>query len=103
VLQGGSNNEFMYLASKPSTSQSETHAALLTTTQQFMDFELKSKVITFKQQRQNYPPNNWETAWIMWNWLDNYHQNSFNLKKKLGTSYRRKTTKGRIIQLRSSS
>ena len=103
MLQGGSNNEFMYLASKPSTSQSETHAALLTTTQQFMDFELKSKVITFKQQRQNYPPNNWETAWIMWNWLDNYHQNSFNLKKKLGTSYRRKTTKGRIIQLRSSS
>jgi hypothetical protein len=81
VRQGLSNNEFMYLATKPSISKSETHAALVTTTKLFKDFDLTAKVMTQKQLRQNYPPNNWETAWIMWNWQDNYHQYSFNLKK----------------------
>jgi hypothetical protein len=81
VRQGLNNNEYMYLATKASTSKSETHAALVTTTKLFKNFDLTAKVMTQKQLRQNSPPNNWETAWIMWNWQDNYHQYSFNLKK----------------------
>ena len=82
VRQDLNNNEYMYLAQKTSTSSGETHAALLTTTKLFKDFDLTAKVKTVKQLRQNSPPNNWETAWIMWNWQDNYHQYSFLLKKQ---------------------
>ena len=60
VRQGLNNNEFMYLATKPSISKSETHAALVTTTKLFKDFDLTAKVMTQKQLRQNYPPNNWK-------------------------------------------
>ena len=74
VRQGPNNNEYMYLATKASTSPSETHAALVSTTKLFKNFDLTAKVMTQKQLRQNSPPGNWETAWIMWNWQDNYHQ-----------------------------
>ena len=82
VRQGVNNNEYMHLQPKTSTSKQETHAALSTSTKLFKDFDLTAKVKTQKQLRQNYPPNNWETAWIMWSWSDNYHQYSFLLKKQ---------------------
>ncbi len=82
VRQGLNNNEYLHLQPKTSTSKGETHAPLLTTTKLFKNFDMTAKVKTVKQLRQNSPPNNWETAWIMWNWQDNYHQYSFLLKKQ---------------------
>jgi hypothetical protein len=91
----------MYLAPKTSTSPAESHAALVITTKLFKDFDMTASVKTIKQLRQNSIPNNWETAWIMWNLIDNYHQYSFDLKK-VDTSYRKKITADKMTQLRSS-
>jgi hypothetical protein len=82
IAQEGSGNKFIYLEPMTSTSPQETHGSAVATTSSYKNFELSLDVKTIKQLRQNSPPNNWETAWIMWNWQDNYHQYSFLLKKQ---------------------
>lgn len=74
----GSN--FMFLSPKVSTSPSETHGAAVTTMNSYENFDLTLDVRTIKQQRQNSMPNNWETAWLLWNSIDNFHHYGFLLK-----------------------
>jgi hypothetical protein len=70
----------MYLAPMVSTSPSETHGAAVATTTSYKDFDLSLDVKTIKQLRQNSPPNNWETAWLNWNGIDQFHSYGFTLK-----------------------
>jgi hypothetical protein len=63
-----------------STSPGETHAAAVDTTAKYKDFDLTVDVRTIDPLRQNSPPNNWETPWIMWNSVDKFHYYAFNLK-----------------------
>lgn len=60
----------------------ETHACLTISTQQFDNFKLEFDMRTNKQLRLNYPPKNWETAWIMFRYFDAIHHYYFTLKKQ---------------------
>jgi hypothetical protein len=75
-----SGNNIFYQIPKSSTSSSETHSSLVVSTQKFSDFTLDIDMNTFKQLRQNSPPNTWETAWVMWRWVDLYHHYYFVIK-----------------------
>lgn len=75
-----SGNNIFYQIPKSSTSSSETHSGLVVSTQKFSDFTLDIDMNTFKQLRQNSPPNTWETAWVMWRWVDLYHHYYFVIK-----------------------
>ena len=74
----GSN--FMSLSPKAATSPSETHAAAVATMNSYKNFDLTLDVKTIKQLRQNSMPNNWETAWLLWNAIDQFHLYGFVLK-----------------------
>jgi hypothetical protein len=62
-------------------STSGTHAGLaLTTLHNYKNFHLALDVKTKMQLREGlYPPNPWETAWIMFNYLDKSHHYYFIL------------------------
>jgi hypothetical protein len=80
VVEGKTGNNWMYLAPKASTSPGETHAAAVDTTSKYKDFDLTLNVRTNDQLRQNSRPNNWETAWVNWNSIDQFHAYGFTLK-----------------------
>lgn len=63
-----------------STSSTETHAALVTTSDKFADFRLTADVRTDTQLRQNSEPNKWEVAWIFFRYTDTFHYYWFSLK-----------------------
>jgi hypothetical protein len=71
-----------YLSEKPkvSTSPSETHGSLVTSTCKVKNFVLNVDVKTIKPLRINSKPNNWETAWILWNIVDQCRSYAFFLK-----------------------
>jgi hypothetical protein len=62
-----------YLSPKSATSASQTHAALVKSTDTFCNFAMKFDMNTVKQLRQNSPPNTWETGWIFWRYTDTFH------------------------------
>ena len=74
------NNTVFYEKPKTSTGPNETHAALTLTTQVYEDLEIYIKVKTKQQLRQNFTPNPWEVAWLMWRYQDDWHHYYFILK-----------------------
>ena len=56
-----------------STSYNETHASLVTSTATFTDVNLTARMRTVRQLRTGDAPKPWETAWLLWNYTDNYH------------------------------
>jgi len=73
-------NKHIHLEPMAPTSPGETHGAAVATTTSYKDFSLTLDVITKKQLRQNSPPNNWETAWLNWNAIDQFHAYGFTPK-----------------------
>jgi Domain of Unknown Function (DUF1080) len=56
-----------------STSQDETHAALVLGPAISGDFTLQLSAATSRQLRANGAPNAWETAWVLWHYTDTSH------------------------------
>ena len=87
IWNGGGRNEcisgVMRLVPKISTATNglETHSCLVLSTQKFGNFQLDVDMKTTKQLRLNYPPKNWETAWIGWRYFDSIHHYYFTLKR----------------------
>jgi len=79
VIQEPGNKQ-IHLEPITSTSPTETDGAAVATTTTYKDFSLTLDVITKRQLRQNSPPNNWETAWLNWNAIDQFHAYGFTLK-----------------------
>jgi hypothetical protein len=76
----GSGNKVFFMYPKTSTSPSETHASLVTSTQKWSDFDLSMDAKTVQQLRQNSPPNTWETAWVFFRYTDTFHYYAFLVK-----------------------
>ena len=61
----------------PARAQSagETHAALVVSRKSFANrcLDVKTRVIVREQLRVGSAPNPWETAWLIWDYLDNDH------------------------------
>jgi hypothetical protein len=75
----GTNNVF-FEAPAVSTSPSQTHASLVTSTQKWGNFELDLDVKTVQQLRQNSPPNPWEAATVLFRQTGYFHYYAFVLK-----------------------
>ena len=86
-----SGNNIFYQIPKSSTKSSETHSGLVVSKQKFSDITLDIDMKTFKQLRQNSPPNKWEAAWVMWRWVDLYHHYYFVIKTN-GIEFGKKDT-----------
>jgi Domain of Unknown Function (DUF1080)/F5/8 type C domain len=71
---------FYRLTPASSTSPKETHAALVTSQENFSNFLLSLDVRTDSQLRQNSEPNNWEVAWVFFRYTDTFHYYWFSLK-----------------------
>jgi hypothetical protein len=67
------------LAPLPSVTESETHAALVTSERVFGDVEFEVRVLTRRQLRRP-KPNQWEVAWVLWDYTDNTHFSYVALK-----------------------
>jgi hypothetical protein len=80
VTQDQLGNKYLYQEPMTSTSPGETHGSAVATTTSYKDFDLTLDVITFRQLRENSPPNNWETAWLNWNAIDQFHAYGLTLK-----------------------
>lgn len=61
----------------PARAQSaeETHAALVVSRRSFSNrcLDVRTRVIVREQLRAGSAPNPWETAWLVWDYLDNEH------------------------------
>lgn len=55
-----------------STTGKETHASLVTTKASFTDIDARVTVRTVEQLR-TPAPNPWETAWVVWDYVDDVH------------------------------
>ena len=57
------------------TVRGETHAALVVSRKSFANrcLDVKTRVIVREQLRVGSAPNPWETAWLIWDYLDNEH------------------------------
>jgi hypothetical protein len=86
-----SGNNIFYQIPKSSTKSSETHSGLVVSKQKFSDITLDIDMKTYKQTRQNSPPNAWEAAWVMWRWVDLYHHYYFVIKTN-GIEFGKKDT-----------
>lgn len=86
-----SGNNVFYQIPKSSTKSSETHSGLVVSKQKFSDITLDIDMKTYKQLRQNSPPNSWEAAWVMWRWVDLYHHYYFVIKTN-GIEFGKKDT-----------
>ncbi len=62
-----------YLSPMVSTSPSETHAALVKSTDKFCNFSMKVDMNTVKPLRQNSPANMWEVGWLFFRYSDTFH------------------------------
>ncbi|MFN2527903.1 MAG: calcium-binding protein [Candidatus Baltobacteraceae bacterium] len=72
VVQGASGGKMLELSPRPSVVASETHAALVLSTQTFTDLQATAEVQTVAQLRAS-APNPWETAWFLWHYQDDKH------------------------------
>jgi hypothetical protein len=57
-----SGNNIFYQIPKSSTRSSETHSGLVVSKQKLSDITLDINMESYKQLRQNSPPNAWEAA-----------------------------------------
>jgi hypothetical protein len=62
-----------YLSPMVSTSPSETHAALVKSTDKFCNFSMNVDMNTVKPLRQNSPANTWEVGWLFFRYSDTFH------------------------------
>lgn len=62
-----------YLSPMVSTSPSETHAALVKSTDKFCNFSMKVDMNTVKPLRKNSPANMWEVGWLFFRYSDTFH------------------------------
>lgn len=67
-------------APKASTSPGETHAALTLTQASYTPTLVTASFRTISQLRTGSAPNPWEVAWLLWNYTDDDHFYSVNLK-----------------------
>jgi hypothetical protein len=72
-VQDVSGRVNFWLNPQTSTSAAETHAAKVTSTDKFCDFEMKFDINTAKQLRKNSPPNTWEVGWVFFRFSDTFH------------------------------
>lgn len=86
-----SGTNIFYQIPKSSTMSTETHSGLVLSKQKFSDITLDIDMKTYKQLRQNSPPNTWEAAWVMWRWVDLYHHYYFVIKTN-GIEFGKKDT-----------
>ena len=84
-------NNVFYEIPKTAIEPGTTHSSLVQTSQKFSDFTLELDMNTYKQLRQNSPPNTWETAWVFWRAVDLYHSYYFVLKTN-GIEFGKKDT-----------
>jgi hypothetical protein len=84
-------NNIFYEYPKSSTQSGETHSSLALSTQKFSDAVIELDMRTDKQLRQNSPPNTWESAWVMWRFVDDFHHYYFVLKTN-GIEFGKKDT-----------
>lgn len=80
-LNSAIGNNVMWEKPQVSTAEFETHATFnLFIESQFSDFDVTIDMKTISQLRQNFPPNAWETAWILFRYTDNWHHYYLVLK-----------------------
>lgn len=74
INQIQAQDKVLWVAPAASTSLSETHAALVTSSTSFTnDINYRGTTRTVRQLRQNNPANAWEVSWLVWNFKDNTH------------------------------
>ncbi|MGH2755210.1 MAG: family 16 glycoside hydrolase [Actinomycetota bacterium] len=66
------DSKVLTLAPKVADDPSETHAALVATTERFGDLDVSMRAKTVKQLRKGRA-NPWEVAWTIWHYQDNTH------------------------------
>src|SRR5205085_1504161 len=76
----GVSNQVFVQQPAASTTTGITHSVLTTSTSSYHNYKLSVDMRTDKQLRTGSSPNSWETAWIMFNYVDNYHHYYFVLK-----------------------
>lgn len=69
-----------YLSPMRPERPEETHAALKISTKRYRDLQMTLRVRTVRQLRQRSTPNPWETAWVIWHYLDDQHFYYLTLK-----------------------
>jgi hypothetical protein len=84
-------NNIFYEFPQTSKQAGETHSSFAISTQKFYDMTLDLDMKTYKQLRQNSPPNTWESAWVMWRWTDLFHHYYFVIKTN-GIEFGKKDT-----------
>lgn len=93
VFTGGNPIEVrdgqMFQKPRTANRRNRTYASLVQTTEQFSDFELTVDVRTIRPLRTGDKPNNWETAWIIWNRIDLCHGYAF-FQKYIGSQLEKK-------------
>jgi hypothetical protein len=78
-IERDGDNIVTFQIPKKATRPEITHASLVTTRREFSNIDLTLKVKTVKQIR-TPAPNQWETAWVLWNYKNNTHFYYFTLK-----------------------
>jgi hypothetical protein len=72
VVDDGRFGPQLELAPKASVDALETHAVLVTSARAFRDFDATIALRTIEQLRKP-TPNGWESAWILWHYVDRQH------------------------------
>jgi hypothetical protein len=79
-IVGNDTNHRINLKPKASTTQFETHAALVTTLNSWGNMDATVQMNTDQQLRTGTAPNPWEVGWFVWHFTDNDHFYYFMLK-----------------------
>ena len=82
IVKDSTGRQYFNLSPKVSIRRGQTHAVAVQTTTTYKDVEITVDVCTLKQLRTGSPANNWETAWLDWNYIDEFHYYGFVLKIK---------------------
>ena len=64
-------NPALELAPMRQSGQTSTSSALVLGPEHTNDFTYSGQITTLEQLRQGATPNAWETAWVVWNYIDN--------------------------------
>jgi hypothetical protein len=64
----------LVLRPNAASAPDKTHSALLISQKSYFgDFTFRGRVRTVEQLREGSPPNPWEVAWVVWNYVDPTH------------------------------
>lgn len=71
ALESAHGKRVLVLSPAPATRADDTHSALAVTRRNYSaEYSFRGKVRTVKQLRVGSEPNSWESAWIVWNYVD---------------------------------